>query len=498
MSTGYQRTILWGGAKFLPFGIAQVVLRRRHPLMKTTLTLLLFVFAAASSLSAQAPTLKIGDPAPALDVAHWIKGDAVTTFEPGQAYIVEFWATWCPPCKDSMPHLSELQAELGDKIVIIGLSDETLDIAKEFLDKPEWAEKTHYTLGADPDGSSHKSFMNAANQNGIPTSFLINGEGKIAWIGHPAVMDGPLYEMLGLKNEQATSEPMGMALDFQALMNQDFESTPAAKNWIAKSDVALREDNTTWQFEMTNMIQIGMSMDSLELSEMKRIGKVTNGGTHGVRVDAKTIMDFPGMPSPMEEPSWVVFQDGVYYLDRAAPMPMMPSMHGKMTVEQAKKLQTEFAGPISSPSAEAMFDKNPIFANPAKTLADILSLSSLAVREIGDTEVVLGGTGSPMLDLNFLGGPEGMKDVKVQLTLDKDTGRPKYLLVGEAESPAFTLTYKAYASFDVVDASLFAIAKDDAAWGDLAQELRAEMEQMRGMMQEGEAMDSTDSENEEF
>lgn len=472
--------------------------------MKTTLHIFAsLLFAAANPLFAQAPTLKVGDPAPALEVEHWIKGDAVNTFEPGQAYIVEFWATWCPPCKDSMPHLTQLQAELGEKIVIIGLSDESLEVAKGFLDQPEWAEKTQYTLGTDPDGSSHRSYMKAANQNGIPTSFLVNAEGKIAWIGHPAMMDGPLHRMLGLEVEQEESETeeMGMGLDFQALMDQTFESTPAAKAWIAKADAALREDHTTWKFEMTNMIQVGMSLDSMELVEMKRVGKVTNGGTLGVRVDAKTILDFPGMPSPMEEPSWAVLQDGMYYLDRQAPMPMMPSMHGKMTVEDAQGLKDEFAGPIASPVGEAMFDKNPIFANPARTLADSLSLSSLAVREVGDTEVVLVGTGSPMLDLNSLGGESGEAvDVKVQLTLDKNTGRPKRLLVGAADSPAFTLSFEAFESLSEVDASLFAMTEDGAAWGDLAQELRAEMEMMRGMAPEGEgnAMEPVHPENEEF
>jgi thiol-disulfide isomerase/thioredoxin len=57
-----------------------------------------------------AVSLKVGDRAPALKVARWLQGDAVTKFEPGKVYVVEFWATWCGPCIRQMPHLAELQA----------------------------------------------------------------------------------------------------------------------------------------------------------------------------------------------------------------------------------------------------------------------------------------------------------------------------------------------------------------------------------------------------
>ena len=51
----------------------------------------------ALTLSAQAaeePTLKVGDPAPQLVVTEWVKGPQVPTFEAGNVYLVEFWATW--------------------------------------------------------------------------------------------------------------------------------------------------------------------------------------------------------------------------------------------------------------------------------------------------------------------------------------------------------------------------------------------------------------------
>jgi hypothetical protein len=63
--------------------------------MKTKLLAGLAVGVLAVSAGAQdKATLGIGDPAPALSVAEWVKGSQVSNFEAGNVYLVEFWATW--------------------------------------------------------------------------------------------------------------------------------------------------------------------------------------------------------------------------------------------------------------------------------------------------------------------------------------------------------------------------------------------------------------------
>ena len=71
---------------------------------------------------AKLPELFIGSKAPELQIAKFVKGDSVDGFEKDQVYVVEFWATWCGPCIAAFPHLSELQAEHGEKVQFIGVN----------------------------------------------------------------------------------------------------------------------------------------------------------------------------------------------------------------------------------------------------------------------------------------------------------------------------------------------------------------------------------------
>ncbi len=67
--------------------------------------------------------IKIGDPAPELKVQSWVKGDPIKGYDRGKVYVVELWATWCAPCIETIPHLTQLQHDYKDKgLRVIGVS----------------------------------------------------------------------------------------------------------------------------------------------------------------------------------------------------------------------------------------------------------------------------------------------------------------------------------------------------------------------------------------
>ncbi|MFN7021375.1 MAG: TlpA family protein disulfide reductase [Phycisphaerales bacterium] len=135
------------------------------------------------------PKLLIGDAAPELSIAKWITEKSAPRFERGTVYVVEFWATWCPPCRRSIPYLTELQQKYAGSVVIIGVTSREPDgvgSVEQFVKQA--GDRIGYLVAWDDAGKSDDAWMESAGQEGIPTAFVVDKSGRLAWIGYP--MDG--------------------------------------------------------------------------------------------------------------------------------------------------------------------------------------------------------------------------------------------------------------------------------------------------------------------
>ena len=114
-----------------------------------------------------------GQAAPALQVEKWLTAQPDTK---GKFVLVDFWATWCGPCRQSIPHLNGLAKKFGDRLVIVGLSNE-----KEAEVAAMKSPKLEYAVAID----TQARMMKAIEVRGIPHALIIDPDGIVRFEGHP-------------------------------------------------------------------------------------------------------------------------------------------------------------------------------------------------------------------------------------------------------------------------------------------------------------------------
>jgi len=125
--------------------------------------------------------LKVGSDAPSIDGLDLVQGELA---DRPQVRVVEFWATWCGPCKVSIPHINDMHKSLRRRgLEVIGVSDEKPDVVANFLRMQ--GDRMSYVVAIDPEKKVAERFMQAAGKSGIPCAFVIGPKGKVVFIGHP-------------------------------------------------------------------------------------------------------------------------------------------------------------------------------------------------------------------------------------------------------------------------------------------------------------------------
>lgn len=210
-------------------------------------------------------TLKIGDKAPPLKIEKWVKGAPVTAYEPGMIYVIEHWATWCGPCIAQMPHLTALQKEHKGKVTVVGVTSQdsrgnTLDKVEAMV-KEKGDETMGYTVAWDSERATSEAFMKAAGRNGIPCSFVIDGKGTIAWIGHPMWLDAVIDPLLA-GTWDAKTGPERIANGEKALSSAFAKAASDPKEAIA-----------AWQAFEKEFPKVAREMGDTKLRLFMRLGE---------------------------------------------------------------------------------------------------------------------------------------------------------------------------------------------------------------------------------
>jgi thiol-disulfide isomerase/thioredoxin len=131
-----------------------------------------------------------GKPAPAMGNVAWWNGSPSIQ---NRLVIVDFWATWCKPCKEAIPHMNEIAQAFRADIQCMGISDEANSkfergLKDSKLDKNDFA----YPVGVDPTGSMKQGFGIGA----IPHVVVISSDGIVRWQGHPGSLSRDVVSSL--------------------------------------------------------------------------------------------------------------------------------------------------------------------------------------------------------------------------------------------------------------------------------------------------------------
>jgi thiol-disulfide isomerase/thioredoxin len=129
------------------------------------------------------------NPAPVGDVSMTdVDGRTISTAAlKGKVIIVNFWATWCPPCRAEIPDLIALQDKYKDQLQIIGISDD--DDPPAVVKKWADAHRMNYPIVMSTD-ALRKTFAGVA---ALPTSFIVNRESRVV-MRHVGMLQSPVTE----------------------------------------------------------------------------------------------------------------------------------------------------------------------------------------------------------------------------------------------------------------------------------------------------------------
>ena len=159
----------------------------------------LALVAVGSALPLPALAVDAGQPAPAFALPR-AAGDALTLESlKGRVVFVDFWASWCAPCKRSFPWMNELQKKYGDKgftVVAINVDKRRADADRFLAQVP-----AGFAVVYDPEGRTPAAY----GVKGMPSSYLIDARGNVVQVEsgfndeHAAAIDERIRALVAVR-----------------------------------------------------------------------------------------------------------------------------------------------------------------------------------------------------------------------------------------------------------------------------------------------------------
>ena len=154
-----------------------------------------------------------GRRAPPFAVGEWLNDRPRAE---GKVMVIDFWATWCPHCRNAIPHMNELADQFRDDVVCIGLSDESstnfaTGMRKYGLD----IDRFRYYLALDPRGRMSR----ALRVYGLPNAIVMSSDWIVRWQGSPANL---------------TQETLARIVEANKALGAGSERPPQCDRWAGK------------------------------------------------------------------------------------------------------------------------------------------------------------------------------------------------------------------------------------------------------------------------
>jgi thiol-disulfide isomerase/thioredoxin len=159
--------------------------------------------------------VNIGDKAPSfINQTQWIKGNAPVIGN--SLIVVEIWKSSCSTCREQIPHLTALQKTYGNRISIVAINNEPVDVLNKFM--KEYGNDVSYAIGRVP-----KDVMAGFSEGtpGAPYCYIIDKKGGVAWKGHPESIEDVLVKML---NGSLDTQKMKKVAALEKRLNEAYET----------------------------------------------------------------------------------------------------------------------------------------------------------------------------------------------------------------------------------------------------------------------------------